>query len=101
MKFLVINKPTGHGHGIDADPANIRKYAASVQEMLDNGTVEAAYVLLSGGHMYIVNADSSEELVLKVRYNPLFKASQTEIIPIEDAMGYLEAYAAHLEEHGE
>jgi hypothetical protein len=97
MKFLIINKPTGHDHGIDDSPATIRNYAGRIKEAIDKGVIEDAYVLLSGGHMYIVDADSSEELVSKVRYNPLFRKSHTEIIPIEPALGYLEAYAAHLE----
>lgn len=97
MKFLIINRPTGHGHGIDDSPATIRNYAGRIKELMDKGVIEDAYVLLSGGHMYIVDADSSDELVQKVRYNPLFQGSHTEIIPIEDALGYLEGYAAHLE----
>ena len=96
MKFMVINKPTGHGHGIEDTPESIRKYAAQVKEMMDNGTIDDAYVILSGGHLYIIDADTTEELVAKVRYNPLFKGSHTEIIPIEGVLGYLEGYAAHL-----
>lgn len=97
MKFMVINKPTGHGHGLEDTPESIRKYAGQVQELMDNGTIEEAYVIISGGHLYIIDADTTEELVTKVRYNPLFKGSHTEVIAIEDALGYLEGYAAHLE----
>lgn len=97
MKFMVINKPTGQAHNMEDTPAHIRQSAAKIKELMDNGTIEEAYVLLSGGHMYIIDADTTEELVAKVRYNPLFKKSHTEIVPVEDALSYLEGYAAHLE----
>lgn len=98
MKFLVINKPNRYKREDDPDPAHLKKAAALVKENLDNGTLEAAYALHAGGHVLVLNADSSEELALKVRYNPLFRYSDTEIMPIEDLVGFLEGMAAHVEQ---
>ncbi|MFN2268033.1 MAG: hypothetical protein ABR533_07130, partial [Desulfonatronovibrio sp.] len=62
---------------------------------LDNGTLEVCYTLISGGHAFVINADSTEELATKVRYNPLFKSTETEIIPIANAVDFLERAREH------
>ena len=94
-KYLVINRPNGR------EPegwthAGAHKAADMLAEALGNGSVEAAYVLISGGHAYIIEAGSTEELAAKVRYNPLFSQSNTEILPIADAMEYLKGYDQHV-----
>ena len=69
-------------------------YGNAVAAAVENGKLEAAYVLIGGGSVYVVNADDTEELALKVRSDPLFKSSHTEIHPIADASDFLER-AAH------
>jgi len=44
----------------------------------------------------VVNADSSYELAGWVRGNPLFDGSETEILPIESATVFLDAWAKHI-----
>lgn len=108
MKFLVINKHTGqdvsHPHLQHEDPKVVKqrkeKGIAHLKELLNNGTLEVCYSLISGGHAFVINAESSEELAVKVRYNPLFKSTETEIIPIANAVDFLEGVREHREKHG-
>ena len=105
MKFLVINKHTGqdvaHEHLQHEDPSVVKerkdKAIARLKEMKKDGTLEACYSLISGGHVYVINAESTEELATKVRYNPLFKMTETEIYPIADAVEFLEEARKHKE----
>ncbi len=105
---MVINKPTGHEVTHEAftheDPEVVKqnklKAIAQLKELLDNGTLEVCYMLISGGHMFVIDAKDTEELAVKVRYNPLFKKSHTEIIPIANAVEYLEGAMEHRERIG-
>jgi hypothetical protein len=97
MKFLIINRPNGKYSGFSDDTTEVKQAHSLLKAAIESGDVKAAYVLHSGGHAYVVDADSSEDLAIKVRYNPLFRSSDTEIIPVEDALTYLAGYASHLE----
>lgn len=97
MKFMVTYRPNRITRDSDPSPAVLAKAAAYVKELLENGTIEAAYALHSGGHILIFDAESSEELAVKVRYNPVFKDSATEVVPIEDLVSFLEGMSSHLE----
>ncbi|NIR27871.1 MAG: hypothetical protein GWN84_00745 [Gammaproteobacteria bacterium] len=92
MRFLIINRPNSPGSDewMEQRPDKI---AAMLREWLEGGVVEAPHVLIGGGHMYICEAKDEEELAVKVRYNPFFKNSDTEVIPIVDALAFLERYA--------
>lgn len=102
MKFLIINKPATneHDYSTDRDPAKLRSYAAQVKDMIDQGHILGAWVLHHGGHAYVIEAENSEDLAIKIRYNPLFKHSHTRVVPFEDAVVYLESTAKHLEQKG-
>jgi hypothetical protein len=65
-----------------------------LKALLKDGTVEVAYSRVDGGHIYVVTADSMKELVYKVRGNPFFEDSDTEVIPIMDAVDFLEGLKA-------
>ena len=95
MKFMIIKRRHGgtkYEHGV----GEAAHHSEQIKKALDAGEMEAAYVLLSGGHVYVVNADSSYELAGWVRGNPLFDGSDTEILPIESATVFLDAWAKHV-----
>ena len=95
MKFLIINRPTGHDHGLDGSADSVHSYANAVEAGLKNGSIEAAYALIAGGSAYVINAKNTEELATKVRYNPLFASQTTEVIPVADAVDFLRGAAKH------
>jgi hypothetical protein len=99
MKFLVINRPSGADHGLSRDPANLRHHAAELKKLIASQEIQGAWVLQEGGHAYILNAYDSEELAIKLRWNPLYEASDTQVIPVMDAVDFLEGYATYAESH--
>lgn len=94
MKFLIINRGTGgQDHGMNVTPASLGTHAENLRGLLGNGTLEGAWALLSGGHAYVTSADDAEDLAVKLRSNPLFKSSHTEVLPIADAVDFIDRYA--------
>jgi len=94
MKFLVISKPNGNSHGLAVSEAGM--YGQKVQALVDSeaNTIEKAYAIISGGSAVIINAVDTTELATIVRSSPLFKSSNTEIIPIADASDFLAAFSS-------
>src|SRR5882672_7556998 len=90
MKFVIINQPSGQDYAGVSDRTPID--TAPLKKLLGDGTIEVCYSMVSGGHIYVVTASDAEELVRKVRGNPFFHDSQTEIIPVMDAVDFLEGY---------
>ena len=98
MKFMVINRPTGHNKdAVSGDPSHMRQHAADIRKWLHSKDIECCYHMVSGGHVYVVNVNDIHELQLAVRRNPLFEESDTEVIPITDAADFLEEYASFME----
>jgi hypothetical protein len=87
MKFMIINNPNGHNYSETS--ANSSVTSDRLQSLVDSGVVEVAYSTVAGGHIYVVRASSTEELVRLVRGNPFFHDSHTEIIPLMDAVDFL------------
>jgi len=96
MKFMIINRSRGASYG-KGDIEHSKRGQEVLENALEQGHIEACYVLISGGHIIIADVDSASELAKLVRYNPLFKASDTEIIPIAEATKFLDAYHAGAE----
>jgi len=99
MKFLVISRPNGQDHGLASGydrVDNISDHNKALKGLLKDNTVENAYAFISGGSAVVINADSTKELAIKVRHNPLFKSCNTEIIPIADAIDFLDGVVDHL-----
>ena len=96
MKFMIINRSRGASYG-DGNLDHSKHGQVVMENALAKGHIEACYVLLSGGHIIIAECENTAELAKLVRINPLFKASDTEIIPIEDASKFLNAYHAGAE----
>ncbi len=97
MKFLVINRPNGRETSFDSSAAGIRLAKDLIEQTIADGTIEAAYAFIGGGHAYIIEAADTEQLFRLVRGNPLFKSSHTEVIPIVDAIDALEIVAKQAE----
>ena len=96
MKFLVINRPNGREHGLSGTADAVNSYANAVEAALKSGAIEAAYAFIAGGAAYVVNADTTQELATKVRYDPLFASMDTEIHPIADAHDFLRGVSKHI-----
>lgn len=98
MKFLIINRPSGRdSKRVSTDPKELKAWANQIREWLGGSRLECAYHMVSGGHVYVVNVESIDELQWAVRDHPLFEESHTEVIPITDAADFLDHYAAHVE----
>ena len=94
MKFLVINRPRAElPRGLGADSDAVAGHANAIEAALDDGTLEAAYAFIAGGSAYVINAKDTEDLAKRVRYDPLFRSSNTEIYPIAHAVDFLRAVA--------
>lgn len=88
MKFLVIMRPNGSKHGIGKDG---KGHTEALKKAIKSGAVESAYAFIGGGAAYVVKAKDTYELAGKVRYNPLFDSCSVEVIPVADAVDFLEA----------
>lgn len=91
MKFMIINRSRGARHG-DGNIEHSKRGQEVMEHALEQGNIEACYVLISGGHIIIAEVENTAQLAKLVRFNPLFKSMDTEIIPIEDASKFLNAY---------
>ena len=96
MKFLVISRPNGSDHRQNKTTASAKSLSGSIRKLHENKTIEASYVFIGGGSAFVVVADSTKQLAVIVRSNPLFSSQNHEIIPIADAADFLEGYAEHV-----
>lgn len=97
MRFLVIARPSSGSYELTRDPSELRRYAEELQEALHQKVIEAAYTLVSGGYAYVISVRNTDELAIKMRRDPLFAHSQTEVLPIALAVDYLRETANFLE----
>lgn len=96
MKFMIINTPNGQNYSETSSNSPVD--ASRLQSLLDDGTLEVAYSTVAGGHIYVVKADSTEELVRLVRGNPFFHDSHTEVIPLMDAVDFIQGISGALKQ---
>lgn len=96
MKFLVVARPNGQPHGLSTSPESVHAHANAVEAALAEGSVEAAYAIVAGGYVSVFTAKDTEQLARMVRYNPLFKSSSVDIIPIADAQDFLHGVAKEM-----
>jgi len=93
MKFMIINNPNGHNYSKTDGSTSID--AKALADLMAEGVVENAYSTVAGGHIYVVKAKDTEQLVRLVRGNPFFHDSETEVIPLMDAVDFLEGFSAN------
>jgi hypothetical protein len=96
MKFLVIGKPFSKNHGYSSSNEKVSTHVNSLKSVVGSSTVEKAYALISGGFALVINANDTEELAVIVRSNPFFKTSHVDIIPIADAVDFVEGHAKYV-----
>jgi hypothetical protein len=101
MKFLIINRETGAPHSHEQSPDSARSFAEILKRLQDEGSLEAAYTFVGGGSAYVVKADDTATLLKKVRGNPFYSSSLTEVIPILDATEFYNGRAEWRESKGE
>jgi hypothetical protein len=101
MKFLVINRQAGVPHQHDQSPETARAFAEVLRRLQATGALEAAYTFVGGGSAYVVTADDTATLLKKVRGNPFYATSLTEVIPILDAPEFYNSEAEWEESKGE
>ncbi len=97
MRFLVIARPSSGSYNFTQDPKELRRYSEELQEGLDQQIIEVAYTLIAGGYAYVIKVRNTDELAVKMRRDPLFAHSQTEVIPIAPAVDFLSQMAKVLE----
>jgi hypothetical protein len=96
MKFLVITRPNGNSHSVEASKSSATNLAATLRQLQSDGVIEASYAFIGGGSAYVVNADTAKQLGVLVRSNPLFSSQNHEIIPVADAHDFLDGLAEFL-----
>ncbi len=84
MKYLIVSKvrnnlPPERGAAI------FLAAKAWVESALKSKTVDFVYAFPNGGVTYVVNADSHEALMTKMREFPLYPFHEHEIRPLVDA----------------
>jgi hypothetical protein len=90
MKFLIIMRRNPGAASYDnSTPETLAQHAENLRMGLDKGHVHFAAALLSGGGVYVVEADNARDLAYAVRKNPLYKSCSVEIEPIVDADVFL------------
>lgn len=100
MKFLVVSKPvTDKSEAISRHPENLRAIKEKLEKAKAGGKIEHCWSFVGGGSAMVVNAADAEALNKIVRYTPGFDFSSVDISPIVDSVDWLEAFAAHIEEH--
>lgn len=96
MKFLVITRPNGGEHGLSATKQSATSMAAELRKLQESKVLEVCYAFIGGGSAYVINADSTKQLAVLVRSNPLFHSQTHEIVPVADAYDFLEAHAQYI-----
>ena len=99
MKFLIINRPSGIPHGHANGANEIKAFSDNLARLKDEGVLEAAYTFVGGGSAYVVEASDTATLLQKVRGNPFYATSQTEVIPIMDSVDHYRNLADFKEAH--
>jgi hypothetical protein len=92
MKYMVISKPGEmNPRGIDGEAVEQGKRMLQLGK--EKGIIEAAYTLVGGGNVMIVNADSHELLARALRkLRAVANAPYVEVHPILETLEVLESY---------
>jgi hypothetical protein len=93
MKYLIISRP-GAALLRDVTAEGLESGKQMLEGAMDKGVIEGAYTLVSGGTVWIVNADSHETLARSLRKLKLVGTHQVEVHPILDTRDVIDAYAA-------
>ena len=88
MKFLVVNTSTGLEAGPHSSAQVVREDGEKIRALLHYGDVDKAWVLDCGGHAFVMNAKSCEELTSILRSQSLCQIGITRIIPVMDSFEF-------------
>jgi len=76
--------------------AEAAELGREVRRLHEEKVLEASFAFIGGGSAYVLNADTTKQLAVLIRSNPLFSSQHHEIIPVADAADFLEGLAEHL-----
>lgn len=93
MKYLIISRP-GAALLREVTAEGLEKGRQMLEGAMEKGVVEGAYTLVSGGTVWIVNAESHETLARGLRKLKLVGTHQVEVHPILDTKEVMDTYAA-------
>jgi len=96
VKFLIINRDFGTNADPLATKSGVKDHVDQLKAHIKDGTIEVAYAFPQGGCAYVVNSIDTEDLTKKIRFYPGFQWNQTEVIPIADAVDFLERFANYM-----
>lgn len=97
MKYMIIARPR-RSHLRNATPDKLEKGRQMLETGRSRGIVEAVYTLVSGGSVWIVNAESHESLARGLRRHDITGSHDVEIHPIIEADKTLTAYSSRITE---
>jgi hypothetical protein len=97
MKYMIMSKPGEmNSHGVT--PKAVEQGKRMLEIGKQQGIIEAAYTLVGGGNIMIVNADSHEVLARALRkLRAVANAPHVEVHPILDTSEVLDSYEKHLD----
>lgn len=84
MKFMVISKPNAAGKEESPTVASLEAAAVNVRRYLDQKVLDAAYAIIGGGSVYVVNVESLDQLEAGLRDHELTRRSDIEIHAVRD-----------------
>lgn len=83
MSYLVVMTPSQHVMHTK-EPSELEGMRQQLARARETGVVVAAWGLVSGGAVYVVEADSNAALADVIRRFPLFHTSHVEVTPLVD-----------------
>jgi hypothetical protein len=96
MKYLIISRGAPLGAPQDAAIEHLNTVKEKIQAGIDQGKLDAVYALVSGGSVWVVNAESHEALAQGLRKWKLPHNHDVEVHPIVDVLERVDHHISQL-----
>ncbi|WP_299210422.1 hypothetical protein [uncultured Dokdonia sp.] len=83
MKFFVISKPIATNHQ-STTLERVKKQKDTITKLKEEGILDECYTIVSGGTVYIINAESYNVIHQMVRNSSLGTTNKIDIYKIEE-----------------
>lgn len=83
MKFFVISKPIAARHQ-STTLEKVRKQQDTIQRLKEDGILDQCYTMVSGGTVYILNAESYNVVHQMIRNSSLGNTNEINIYKINE-----------------